>query len=140
MSEMAVYRAARPMTRLTPGAGGIVAAAAPVGALVCGWLIAAGHQDLVIACFAAVAALVIARYWPGPVVGAVVWGWLIAAGHQDLVIACFAAAAALVIARYWPGPFVALMVLVIMNGVPVVDLSTRIVGSFGIQDRAGDRK
>ena len=98
MSEMAVYRAARPMTRLTPGAGGIVAAAAPVGALVC--------------------------------------GWLIAAGHQDLVIACFAAAAALVIARYWPGPFVALMVLVIMNGVPVVDLSTRIVGSFGIQDCA----
>src|ERR1035441_5746400 len=88
MSEMAVYRAARPMTRLTPGAGGIVAAAARVGALVC--------------------------------------GWLIAAGHQDLVIACFAAAAALVIARYWPGPFVALMVLVIMNGVPVVDLFARI--------------
>jgi hypothetical protein len=96
---MAGYRsAARSVTRLTPGTGEIGAAAAMVGALVC--------------------------------------GWLIAAGHQDLVIACFAAAAALVIARYWPGPFVALMVLVIMNAVPVVDLSKRIYGSFGIQDCA----
>ena len=98
MSEVAMHSAVRSVTRLTPGAGEIGAAAATVGALAC--------------------------------------GWLIAAGHQDLVIACFAAAAALVVARYWPGPFVALMVLVIMNGVPVVDLSTRIVGSFGIQDCA----
>jgi hypothetical protein len=100
MSEMAGYRAARPATRLTPGAGGIAVAAALVGALVCGWLIAGGHRD------------------------------------QNVVIACFAAAATLVVARCWPGPFVALMVLVVMNAVPVVNLSRQFVGSFGIQDCA----
>jgi hypothetical protein len=93
---MAGYRAARPVTRLTLGAGGI----------------------------AAVAVLV----------GAPVGGWLIATGHQGVIFACCAAVAALVLARWWPGPFVALTVLVIMNGVPAVDLSTRVVGSFGIQD------
>jgi hypothetical protein len=98
MSEMAGYRAARPVMRLTPGSGDIVAAAAPVGALVVGWLIATGHQDVVVACCAAIAALVVARCWPGP--------------------------------------FIALMVLVIMDGVPVVNLSRRLVGSFGIQDCA----
>jgi len=97
---MAGYRAARPATRLTPGAGGIAVAAALVGALVCGWLMAGGHRD------------------------------------QDVVIACFAAAATLVVARWWPGPFVALMVLVVMNAVPVVNLSRQFVGSFGIQDCA----
>jgi hypothetical protein len=97
MGEMAGYRIVRPVTRLTLGAGGI-AAAAPIGALV--------------------------------------GGWLIATGHQDVVIACCVAITALVIARWWPGPFVALMILVIMNSVPVVNLSRRLVGSFGIQDCA----
>ena len=98
MSEMAGYRAAKPVTRLTPGAGGIAAVAVPGGALVVGWLVATGREDVVIACCAAITALVIARSWPGP--------------------------------------FVALMVLVIMNGIPVVNLSTQLVGSFGIQDCA----
>jgi hypothetical protein len=69
-------------------------------------------------------------------VGALLAGWLIAAGHQDVIAASCAAIAVLVLARHWPGPFVALMVLVIMNGVPVVNLSRRLVGSFGIQDCA----
>jgi hypothetical protein len=69
-------------------------------------------------------------------VGALVGGWLIATGHQDVMLGSCAVIAALVVARYWPGPFVALMVLVIMNGVPVVNLSKRLYGSFGIQDCA----
>jgi hypothetical protein len=95
---MAGHRAAGLTTRPAPGAGSIVAATTPVGALIA--------------------------------------GWLIATGHENVVAVCCVALAALVIARFWPGPFIALMVLAIMNGVPVVDLSTRIVGSFGIQDCA----
>lgn len=70
------------------------------------------------------------------VVAALLAGWLIAAGHQDVLVGGCTAITVLIVARHWPGPFVALMVLVIMNGVPVVDLSSRLVGSFGIQDCA----
>lgn len=94
------HGAARSVMRSTLRTDGVVAAAALVGALVCGWLIAGGHRD------------------------------------QDVVIACFAAAATFVVARWWPGPFVALMVLVVMNAVPVVNLSRQFFGSFGIQDCA----
>ncbi len=95
---MAGYRAARSVMRFTPRTDGVVAAATLVGALLAGWLIAAGHEDVVIVCCTVITALVIARWWPGP--------------------------------------FVALMVLVIMNGVPVVNLSRQLYGSFGIQDCA----
>jgi len=67
---------------------------------------------------------------------AIVGGWLIANGHQDVILAGLAVSGALVLARHLPGPFVALMLLVIMNGIPVVNLSARLVGSFGIQDCA----
>jgi hypothetical protein len=98
MSEMAGYRATRSVMRLALGTDGVVAAATLVGALVASWLMAGGHDGVVIACCAAIAVLAIARWWPGP--------------------------------------FVALMALVIMNGVPVVDLSKQIYGSFGLQDCA----
>lgn len=96
MSEMTGYRAARPLPRLTLVAGG-------------------GFAVVAVAIFA---------------------GWLIANGHEHTVIICYAAIASLALARWWPGPFVALTVLVIMNALPVVNLSTRIEGSFGIQDAA----
>lgn len=95
---MAGYRAARSVMRFTPRTDGVVAAATLVGALLAGWLIVAGHEDVVIVCCTVITALVIARWWPGP--------------------------------------FVALMVLVIMNGVPVANLSRHLYGSFGIQDCA----
>jgi hypothetical protein len=68
--------------------------------------------------------------------GSILGGWLIASGHTSIVIACCVAFGTLVVARSWPGPFIALMVLVIMNGVPVVSLSRQLAGSFGIQDCA----
>jgi hypothetical protein len=98
MSDIAKYRAARSAMRFTLRSDGVVAAAALVG----------------------------------PIVG----GWLIATGHIDVVIVCCVTITALVTARWSPGPFVALMVLTIMNGVPVVNLSRHLYGSFGIQDGA----
>jgi hypothetical protein len=96
---MAGYGSARPVTLPRLGVGGIAAAAATsIAALICGWLIANSHQDVLLAFCAGVGALVLAKMWPGP--------------------------------------FVALMALVIMNGVPVVDLSRQLIGSFGIQDCA----
>jgi hypothetical protein len=67
---------------------------------------------------------------------ALIGGWLIAAGHGNVVLAFCAVTAGLAVAKLWPGPFVALMVLVIMNGVPVVNLTRQLYGSFGIQDCA----
>jgi hypothetical protein len=67
---------------------------------------------------------------------ALIGGWLIAAGHGNVVLAFCAVTAGLAVAKFWPGPFVALMVLTIANGVPLVDLSRQLYGSFGIQDCA----
>lgn len=63
-------------------------------------------------------------------------GWLIAISQTNIAIAVAVIATLVVVATRAPGPFIALMVLVVMNGVPLVDLSSRLVGSFGIQDCA----
>ena len=70
------------------------------------------------------------------VVGSIATGRLVATGHATLVEVAMVAIGAVVLAVRAPGPFVALMVLVIMNAVPAVNLSRRIVSSFGIQDVA----
>jgi hypothetical protein len=70
------------------------------------------------------------------VVGSIATGRLVTTGHAMLVEAAMAAIGAVVLAVRAPGPFVGLMVLVIMNAVPAVNLSIRIVSSFGIQDFA----
>jgi hypothetical protein len=69
------------------------------------------------------------------ILGATSIGYLIAIGHVSVAAAPLIAAVLLVLAVRAPGPFVALMLLVIMNGLPGVDLSGRL-GPTRIQDYA----
>ncbi len=69
------------------------------------------------------------------IVGATSIGYLIAMGQVIVVAAALIVAVSLALAVFAPGPFVALMLLVIMNGVPGVDLGGRL-GPIRIQDCA----
>ena len=67
---------------------------------------------------------------------AILAGWLISAGNAAVVAAALLIAALLVFALRSPGPTAALLLLAVMNGLPVVDLSGRLPGGAHFQDGA----
>jgi hypothetical protein len=68
--------------------------------------------------------------------GSVGTGWLLADGHAKLVEAAIVIAALLALAVWAPGPLLALLLLAVLNGVPVVNLSGRLPGGAHFQDAA----
>jgi hypothetical protein len=71
MSESISHRAVRPSTRLSHTASGL-GALASVSAITAGWLVAGGHEAVIVASAVAIAGVLAARYWPGPFVAAMV--------------------------------------------------------------------
>lgn len=69
-------------------------------------------------------------------VAALAAGWLIAHGDVKYLVLVTAIAAAIVATYMAPAPFGALLLLVILNGVPIVDLSRRLPGGLKVQDAA----
>jgi hypothetical protein len=70
------------------------------------------------------------------VVGAIGAGWLIAIGQADIVTAVTIIATLVVLAVRAPGPLAALLLLVVMNGLPIVSLAGRLPGGLHISDAA----
>jgi hypothetical protein len=68
--------------------------------------------------------------------GSIGTGWLVAGGHAMLVVAAIVIAAVLGLALWAPGPLAALLLLAVLNGVPVVNLSGRLPGGAHFQDAA----
>ncbi len=63
-------------------------------------------------------------------------GWLVAKGDVKVIAAVGAIVAVLVLALRAPGPLAALLLLAMLNGVPIVNLSGRVPGGAHFQDGA----
>ena len=69
-------------------------------------------------------------------VAAVGAAWLTASGDVDVLAMVAILAALLVLAGRAPGPLAALLVLAVLNGVPIINLSGRVPGGVPAQDAA----